>query len=400
MLMPQCTLLDEQRFITTELDRYADLFDRLEEIITPERAFDIFKRIADTYAPTLTVRYTRGPVVAALLEEAKSLGMCGGSMTFHHNYLGTGNVAVELGLEPRKPVWSMAHLDIISFLTWEREGRRYRLTPYCEPRPADGAREALALAFSPDSGTLKEIAHGWLHTTDGGQAFYFETDVLDLPPATRVVYASAAEWDRESGLVYGAVDDAFGCAALVLSAVVLSHYPVEALIVLTDEEEGVVGVGNQAFARGSARLLNRIASEMLPDLITIADMHEEVAGLASGHLNTARFGQGALFAGLASNTRGGVTPPQLLSFQRELAQYLAGRGIQLQENAGYVSRSDCVSAMMATPNVALVGYPGAYSHFADTPRAHLDDLVHLAKVMVVYLLLAQSPTWRERYLLP
>jgi hypothetical protein len=93
-----------------------------------------------------------------------------------------------------------------------------------------------------------------------------------------------------------------------------------------------------------------------------------------------------------------VTPPQLLAFQRELARFLAGRGILLREHTGYVSRSDCVSAMLATPNVALIGYPGAYSHFADTPRAHIDDLVHLARVIAVYLLVAQSPEWRERYL--
>jgi hypothetical protein len=88
----------------------------------------------------------------------------------------------------------------------------------------------------------------------------------------------------------------------------------------------------------------------------------------------------------------------LLVFQRELAQFLAAQDIQLKENSGYVSRSDCVSAMMATPNVALIGYPGAYSHFADTPRAHIDDLVHLAKTLVIYHLVAQSPIWRRQYL--
>jgi putative aminopeptidase FrvX len=387
----------QQSLITETVEHYPGLFDLLAEVITPERAFDVFKSIADTYAPTLTVRFTRGPVVEALLQEAKSQKLCGENLTFHRNYLSSGNVALQFGSKPRKPVWSMAHLDIISFLTGERENERYPLTPYCEARQTTGVRPALALNFSPDTGTMQTIGQGWLHSTDEGH--FFETDVKDLPPATRVVYASEASWDKESGMIYGTIDDAFGCAALILAAMVLAHYDVEAMIVLTDEEEGVVGVGNRAFSRGSARLLNRIPAEQLPDLITITDLHEEVTDLAQGNLDQARFGQGSLFAGFASGARGGVTAPQLLYFQRELAQYLATQGISLQENAGYVSRSDCVSAMMATPNVALIGYPGAYSHFIDTPRGHIADLMHLAKVMTIYILVAQSQAWRARYLL-
>jgi len=93
-----------------------------------------------------------------------------------------------------------------------------------------------------------------------------------------------------------------------------------------------------------------------------------------------------------------VTHPRLLAFQRELAAYLGRHGVALHENSGYVSRSDCVSAMAATPNVVLIGVPGAYSHFADTPRAHIADLVNLAKTLVVYTLVAQDKAWRERYL--
>jgi hypothetical protein len=246
---------------------------------------------------------------------------------------------------------------------------------------------------------MEVVARGRLHTEASGKTNTFETEATDLPPSTRVVYASEAEWDRESGMIYGTIDNAAGAVALILAGLALSHYQAEALIILTDEEEGVVGVGNRAFSRGSTRLLNRLGPEMMPDLITNTDLHEEVSALFEGQLDLRRFGQGALFAGFASHTRGGVTPPQLLAFQRALAGYLAGQGVQLQENAGYVSRSDCVSAMLATPNVALLGYPGAYSHFADTPRAHVDDLVNLARVIAVYLLVAQSPAWRERYLL-
>jgi hypothetical protein len=391
--------MNTQTLITQALSPYPGLFDRLERLITPERAFACFKLIADTYAPTLTVRYTRGPVIKALLDEAKSQGWCGPNVTFRRNYLSTGNVALEFGTQPRKPVWAMAHLDIISFLTGSRQGNRYKVTPFCEPRQSNGVREALALAFSAETGGLVELARGRLISEDNGKSNFFETGTPDLPLATRVVYASEAEWDRASGMVYGTVDDAFGCAALVMAAMALSHYSAEALIILTDEEEGVVAPGNRAFSRASTRLLNRIAPERLPDLITITDLHEDVADLFAGNFNTGRFGQGALFAAFASGAKGGVTPPHLLSFQRELAGYLGEHHISLQENPGYVSRSDCVSAMLATPNVSLIGFPGAYSHFADTPRAHISDLVSLAKVMAVYILVAQHAAWRELYLL-
>lgn len=375
----------EDRF-AEELARYPALFERMEEVITPQRAFAWFKRLADTYAPSLTVSYTRGPVVEQLLREH---GFDGGEgRRFHHNYLGTGNVAIELGRNPRKPIWLMAHLDICSYLTRERRGNRYRLTPFCEPRKSGGSRAGVALAYSSQEEALREVAQGLIIVEEGG--IFFETEVKDLPPWTRVVYASQAELDEDSNLVYGYVDNAFGCTALLLSSLVLSFYEADVLVVLTDEEEGVVATGNQAFSRGSVRLFNRISKECLPDLVLVSDMHEEIAALEEGRLDAVPFGQGALFAGGASEARGGVTPPPLLEFQRELAAFLAQKGISLRENPDYLSRSDCVSAMMYTPNVVLVGYPGAYSHFADTPRAHIGDMVDLAKSLVVYALAFQS----------
>lgn len=383
----------EDRF-AEELARYPDLFERMEEVITPQRAFAWFKRLADTYAPSLTVSYTRGPVVERLLGEHGFDE--GGPLRFHSNYLGTGNVAIELGRNPCKPIWLMAHLDICSYLTRERRGNRYRLTPFCEPRKGAGSRAAVALAYSSQERALREVAQGLIVVEEG--RIFFETEVTDLPPWTRVVYSSQAELDEDSNLVYGYVDNAFGCTALLLSSLVLSSYEADVLVVLTDEEEGVVATGNRAFSRGSARLFNRISRGNLPNLVLVSDMHEEIAALEEGHLDVIPFGQGALFAGAASEARGGVTPPPLLEFQRELAAFLAQKGISLRENPGYLSRSDCVSAMMYTPNVALVGYPGAYSHFADTPRAHLGDLVDLAKSLVVYALVAQSEVGVNREL--
>lgn len=383
--------------ISELLNPYDTLFNRLDQIITSDRAFDIFKAIADTPAPTLTIRYTRAPVIESLLTDAQSAGICGPNLTFDSNYHATGNTAISLGSSSRKSVWAMAHLDIISFLTGPWNGTRYPLTPYCEARQTNGIRDALALTYAAKTNTMEPIAYGRLHSETSGH--FFETDTVDLPPATRVVYASEAKWDRDSGMVYGTIDDAFGCTALILSAMVLAHYDADSLIVLTDEEEGVVAAGPQAFSRGSARLINRIAPDLLPDLITITDQHEEVAELANGHFDRTRFGQGCSFAGFSSGTKGGITPPHLLTFQRHLAKYLIDQNILLRENPGYVSRSDCVSAMMATPNIALIGFPAAYTHFIDTPRAHINDLVNLAKVLTIYQLIAQDEAWRAQYLL-
>lgn len=373
--------------------RFPDLFQRMEAWITPERAFATFQRIADVYAPTLTVHYTRGPVIESLLRQP-GVGL---NLDIHRNYYSTGNVVVEVGGAPRKPVWCLAHLDLISFLTGPWQDGRYPLTPHCEPRQTEGAREAVALTFDPAQRTMVEAARGQLVMDDEGR-FWFQTAASDLPPLTRVVYASQAEWDRASGMVYGAVDNAFGCAALVLAAQVLSHYPVNVLFAFTDEEEGPVTVGNQGFARGSDRLFRRLPPERLPDLVIVTDLHEPVADPARGHLDPGWFGQGALFAGVASGGRGSVTPPHLLHTLRVMAGLMQEWGIRLRESTGYVSRSDDVSAVMVTPNVILLGFPGAYSHFADTPRAHVEDLVHLARATVLAVLVAQSNTWRWRYL--
>jgi hypothetical protein len=338
------------------------------------------------------------------LQEAQQEGVSGASLTFHRNYLSSGNVALEVGSQRRKPVWAMAHLDIISFLTGEYKDGRYVVTPFCAIRNAPGSREALALSFDGGNGVMREAARGQLVLENAdARTLFFETEKDDLPPGTRVVYASQAEWEKSSGIVYGCVDNAAACAALILAVMALSHYQVEALLLLTDEEEGPVTLGNQAFSRGSARLLHRIAPDLLPDLITVSDIHEDIVDLADGRLNVERFeqqaGEGALYGSHSYYAAGGVTPPSLMQFQHELGAYLRPEGIHLRSNTGFISRSDCVSAMMATPNIALLGFPGAFSHFADTPRAHIADIVDLAKVLVIYLLLAQSASWRQRYLL-
>ncbi len=362
--------------------------------ITPERTFATFKAISDTRAPSLMARHTRGRVIARLIEEARSASDDTNALVFRPNLHGSGAVALELGERSRKPLWCFAHIDNISFLTGERTASgEYALTPFCEAKQNDGRRAAQALGFDPVTKGTTLLADGWLVTRSDVHTFEPAAGAPDLPLSTRVVYASSAEWDRTTGIVHGCIDDAAGATALTLAAMALakSPTPVEALFVLTDEEEGPVAPGPQAFARGSARLFHRTPRKSLPELITVTDTHEAAAG-------SPRFGTGACFAGYGSRARGGVTPPALLHALRKFAGDLGTHGVQLVEHGEYFGRSDDASAVLATQNVALIGCPGAYAHFAQRPHVHIDDLVNLAKSIAAFAQLAQDEAWRERVL--
>ena len=111
-----------------------------------------------------------------------------------------------------------------------------------------------------------------------------------------------------------------------------------------------------------------------------------------------QFGDGALFSGMSSGTRGAVVPPQLVDFARDLSSALASRNIHLTENKSYVSRSDDISAMQFTQAVMLFGFAGTSSHFDKTPTMSCADMVQLTKTLVVYALVAQDEEWRSKYL--
>ena len=387
--------------IEKTLSRYSGLFEHMETVITPDVAFRVFQQLADTYAPTLTARYTRGLILQSILEDMKAVGSLRDNLVLDLNYRKTGNVSITLGRQEVKPIWAFAHLDNISYLTAPQVNGLYPLTAFHEPRISDGERDGIALDYDVKSQTLGIIAEGTIITGHSGSSSEFRTEIDDLPPATRVVFQTEASWDRNTGVLYGSVDDAFGCTALILCAITLADYDVNAIIILTDEEEGVVGLGNTAFARGSQRMLSRTSPAELPAMISVTDLHEmsPVEHQYSDDIEVPGCGEGALFAGFASGTRGGVTPPNVLAAMREMARFATQMGIPITENRSYVSRSDCVSAMMATQNVVLMGFPGAYSHFDKTPRAHIDDLVSLSKSLAVLIAAAQSPDWRRHYLI-
>lgn len=388
--------MNAQNLVAGLAQSYRDIWQRLDEIVTDENYFEIFKALSDNYSPTLTVSRTQGGLVKKLLSEHIGPGC---SVEVDPSLRRSGSIGITLGQEPA-PVWFTGHADICSYLTGEccvhEDGRaEYALSPFCVPRAEPGRRAAVAVASPSEGVPLKRLAKGEMVTLDNGSTI-FETDVSDLPAFTRVVYDIEASWNRENDEIYGYIDNQGMCAALILAARVLSHYPVNVLMVLNDEEEGPVDRGNQGFSRAMLRLLNRTPLEKLPEGIFNGDLHQQETLIDSGR--PSQFGTGALFAGMSSNTRGAVVPPQLIDFARDLSAALAPKGIELTENRSYVSRSDDISAMQFTQGIMLFGFAGTSSHFNGTPTMRCSDLVNLTKVLVVYALLVQDEGWRAQYL--
>lgn len=376
-------------------ERYEGLWNRLDEMVTRQAYFEVFKQLSDNYSPTLTVSRVQGPRVEELAQKGAGSQS---PLQVAHNARGSGSITVSVGSEPA-PVWLSGHADICSYLTGERAEQsrqgRYPLAPFCMHRAGPGRRAAVALASPQGAGPLQHIAYGDMVTEEDGRIF-FETEARDLLPWTRVVHHLPASWDEQSDVFHGFIDNQGTCAALILAARVLSHYEANVMLVLNDEEEGPVDKGNQGFSRALRRLLHRTPHEQLPRLVVVGDVHQQESHLSDQ--SETQFGQGALFSGMASGARGAVVPPQILDFNRRLASALAERDIKLTENPAYVSRSDDVSAMQYTQNIALIGFPGLYAHFDRTPEARCGDLVHLTKTLVVYALLAQDEAWQAAYL--
>lgn len=384
-------MYDARKSITWIQAEYPELFPLLDEVVTPEAYFELFKSLSDNYSPTLTVSRVQGPLVERLL--APGIGSAN-RVRVSPNLRGSGSIGIQIGQEPA-PIWISAHADICSYLTGPWRDGGYPLTPFCMHRARPGRRAAMALGAPLERGPLPQLCEGEMVTHDDG-AVVFETDRDDLPVWTRVVHHLPATWNRESDEIYGFIDNQGGSAALLLAARVLSHLNANVLLVLNDEEEGPVDVGNRGFSRALTRLLHRTPQSALPDFVVVVDAHQQEAALEAGRSTS--FGRGATFSGMASGARGAVTPPHLLAFTRDLAETLVDYGISLSENHDYVSRSDDVSALFYTPNINLIGFPGAYAHFDRQPFARCMDLVHLTRVLVVYALVAQDPRWRADFL--
>jgi hypothetical protein len=284
-----------------------------------------------------------------------------------------------------KPFWAFAHLDTISYLVQPDQGGRVPLVPYCVHLMHDGECPANAYRYDFESNRYRVVAEGRIESSAGSPLFRPMTPRVQLRPGDRIAPLSPFADLGQGGLFTGLMDNAGGVAALAVAAPVLAEAGVEAMLAFPDEEEGPVGAGNQTMCRGSARIASVLPP---PKLAIIADVQQgggdPDADTRGGVENSTRLGGGAVLSEFSSLARGAVTPLGLYGLARRMADVIAGFGVRVQEsNNAYSSRSDDVSVMMRTPNVLLLGYPGFNRHFdRGLPRAHLDDVVNLAKAVV------------------
>ncbi len=391
-----------QRFFDKLEFQSPDFAQRLQQVITPERCFEVFKQIADTYGPSLTTGHTRAPVLAHQLQKAEEEGVIPDKVEFTSNYQGTGVTTALLGPREEIRTWSVAHLDNISYLTGLRQEDGYPLTPFCQSRQNHGSRPGVALSFDSAEGQTTVVAEGQLITgpedpSGMEPAHFFKTDAKNLPLATRVCYATEAQWDRETNMVYGCIDNAACCAAQMLAVLVVAPYSPAVMVLWPDEEEGVVDMGPPSFSRAALRLVHRTSPRLLPNLVFVSDTQDLMFAKEIDPRSPANYGHGASMEGFASRTRGAVTPPRLQIAMRGLVQGMKNLGVSVRETGRYVNRSDDASLVMATANIALLSCPGAFTHFQETPRVSVLDIMHLAKALAVSWMAAQDQEWTKQF---
>ncbi len=348
--------------------------------ITPERIRRYLKALTAVNAPSTASARLRGPVVESLLREDGLLES--DRLHYVENYNYTGNTLLLCGDEsPAKSIWYFAHLDTISYLVHPGNGSGYPLVPFCVHLMEEVECRAKVYRYGFESGRYETAVTGRVATRKGHPYFIPDED-LPLLPGDRVVLDVPYEEENETGEVRAHLDNAGAVAAALCAAPVLAEAGIDALIALTDEEEGPKGGENQVIGRGAARLAGILPQ---PKLSVVGDMQQ--AGGAPdadrrGEVeNSTRIGAGAVLGEFSSLARGAVTPPDLYVLAREYARVLGGVGVKIQEsNNAYTSRSDDVSVMLRNPNILLLGFPGINRHCdKGQPRASLKDLVDLAK---------------------
>ena len=351
--------------------------------ITRERTRDYLQALVDTPAPSTAAAAMRVPVLRRLLD--RDGAFAGGRLRLHADFGNTGSPVILTGSpDPAKRLWYFAHLDTISYLAQPFDGERTPLVPFCYHLMADGTRPARVYRYDLARNAYAVLAEGALESVAGKPFFRPNAPDIALRAGDRVVPVSPYREER-TGHFTGHVDNAGGVAALALAAPVLARAGIEAMLAFPDEEEGPPGSGNQVMGRGGSRIVGLLPT---PELAIVADVQQAGgdpdADARGGVENSTRLGAGAVLAEFSSLARGAVTPPHLYALARHVGALLGEVGVSVQEsNNAYNSRSDDVGVMLKTPNILLLGFPGFNRHFDQgEPRAHLDDVVHLAKALV------------------
>jgi hypothetical protein len=369
---------------------------QVDRNVTPDRVRRYLSALVDTPAPSTAAGAMRVPVLNRLL--AADGAFDSGRLRLDPDFAGVGSPVIFTGDGgSEKPFWAFAHLDTISYLVQPDQGGRIPLVPYCVHLMHDGECPANAYRYDLESNRYRVVAEGRIESSAGLPFFRATTLGIVLRPGDRIAPASSFNDLGQGGLFTGLMDNAGGVAALAVAALALAEAGVQAMLAFPDEEEGPVGAGNQTMCRGSARI-----SALLPPpkLAIVADVQQggrdPDADTRGGVENSTRLGGGAVLSEFSSLARGSVTSLGLYSLARRMTDVIADFGVRVQEsNNAYSSRSDDVSVMMRTPNVLLLGYPGFNRHFdRGLPRAHLDDVMNLAKVVVYASVL--GPVFEQR----
>jgi putative aminopeptidase FrvX len=373
----------------------------VEQHVTRERVRRYLSALVNTQAPSTFAGPMRGPVLRRLLVEDGALPS--ERLHFQPDFARTGSPVILTGSpDITKPLWFFAHLDTISYLVRPEEDGRYPLTPFCAHMIVDGTRAAQAYRYDLFKNAFSVVAEGQLESVAGVPFFHPAPSAPPPRPGDRVVMVSTYREEPSSGVFTGSMDNAGGATALAVAAPVLARAGVEAMLAFPDEEEGPVAPGNQTIGRGGSRIVSLLPA---PELAIVTDVQQAGgapdADARGGAENSARLGAGAVLSEFSSLARGAVTPPDLYALARHASAALGDLGVKVQEsNNAYSSRSDDVSVMLKTPNILLLGFPGFNRHFdRGEPRAHLDDVVHLAKALVYMSALRPLFTARRRALL-
>jgi hypothetical protein len=360
------------------------LRSRVDRHVTRDRVRRYLSALVDAPAPSTAAAAMRVPVLNTLLASDGAFNT--GRLRLDPDFGGVGSPVIFTGREgTEKPFWAFAHLDTISYLVQPDQGGRTQLVPYCVHLMRDGECAANAYRYDFESNSYRMVAEGKIESSDGSPFFRSMTPEIQLRPGDRIAPFSPFRDVGQRGLFTGLMDNAGGVAALAVAAPVLAEAGVEAMLAFPDEEEGPVGAGNQTMCRGSSRIASLLPP---PNLAIVADVQQgggdPDADTRGGVENSTRLGGGAVLSEFSSLARGAVTPFDLYASARRMADVIAEFGVKVQEsNNAYSSRSDDVSVMMRTPNVLLLGYPGFNRHFdRGLPRAHLDDVTHLAKAVI------------------
>jgi hypothetical protein len=357
---------------------------RVDRYVTSDRVRRYLSALVDTPAPSTAAGAMRVPVLNRLLAADGAFDT--GRLRLDPDFGGVGSPVIFTGgAGIEKPFWALAHLDTISYLVQPDQGAGVPLVPYCVHLMHDGECPANAYRYDLESNRYRVVAEGKIESSAGSPVFRAMTPDARLRPGDRIAPFSFFHDLGQGGLFTGLMDNAGGVAALAIAAPVLAEAGVEAMLAFPDEEEGPVGAGNQTMCRGSSRIAGLLPP---PKLAIIADVQQgggdPDADTRGGVENSTRLGGGAVLSEFSSLARGAVTPFGLYGLARHMADVIAGFDVRVQEsNNAYSSRSDDVSVMLKTPNVLLLGYPGFNRHFdRGLPRAHLDDVTHLAKAVV------------------